>query len=834
MATAIIYKDVSFFNAYFSKLDDFKLVKNFEQVNDKEGKRYRGEMDSIGTIHPIHIIVEIPLTFPHSKLTFYTKSLKGYPHLIWNPERKDSWFCLNTPFAESAEGQLEQELMRLRGWIKRSLRPERPAIIDDPEVINALRETDAYAWENIDEMNEYRQDARVTFVGDFASNPENFKEKQGKLHCVRNGSKRYFVLQEDIHTNTELPYIIVSEAPKDLSDFYALKKQYAWDDKTCGFLLPGVYNAEAYLSSTSYPFLSESGKGKFSLKRFFDGIPEDEVLPLVQPLLIELGKDTPYLSSNTRVSKTNTSESFVLKIIPEKHRDLLKKHIEELVNEIKKEHEFRPFKDSLFSTSPIDPEDPEYDETLLLEEAQREYEIKQWQYGFDTFVLGVLSGERLFWYCCSTNNASKKACVTTYDCVISHPHISEDCACTMDIECAQQVTSEMYFGRGRFAQEWSGLKIGIVGLGAVGSMVAESLARSGVSAVGLWDDDIVEPGNICRSSFTINNLGDSKIESVKRKILSINPFIKLSDINISGYYYTNNRDDVNALLKYKGSFYGSINYNSQEEAVKILNGYDLIIDCTASNEMLHFLSYAVPDKKLLSLCITNHAQNLLCMSSRDGNIFEQRKLYLSKIEQDTKNFYVEGTGCYSPTFLATYSDIASLVNLAVRKLNEEMSYGELMHSTIWSYSSRGVVAETMHSFRLKDYDIRLIVGSETLMDGEEMCDVEAGEDIGYLLGGYSADGKMIMLSHFIEAQNAEQSLSNAYTVSNGIIDYIGDYAYSSPQDGVYDENAPLRLAAKAEDKSINTQNPMLAIRNTDGSISFFLYINGDLVPFIEE
>lgn len=119
------------------------------------------------------------------------------------------------------------------------------------------------------------------------------------------------------------------------------------------------------------------------------------------------------------------------------------------------------------------------------------------------------------------------------------------------------------------------------------------------------------------------------------------------------------------------------------------------------------------------------------------------------------------------------------------------------------------------------------------MDGKEMQDVASG-DIGYLLGGYSADGKMIMLSHFIEAQNAEYSLEEAYTISNGIIDYIGDFTYSTAEDGKFDDNALQRLASKAEDESINTNNPLLAIRNTDGSISFFLYINGELLPFTEE
>ena len=103
-----------------------------------------------------------------------------------------------------------------------------------------------------------------------------------------------------------------------------------------------------------------------------------------------------------------------------------------------------------------------------------------------------------------------------------------------------------------------------------------------------------------------------------------------------------------------------------------MDNFDLIIDCTGSNEMLHFLSYAASNIDIISMCITNHANDLLCITNKDGNPFELRKAYLSRIEQDTKNFYIEGEGCYSPTFLANNCDIASLVNLALRDLNLNM------------------------------------------------------------------------------------------------------------------------------------------------------------------
>ena len=103
--------------------------------------------------------------------------------------------------------------------------------------------------------------------------------------------------------------------------------------------------------------------------------------------------------------------------------------------------------------------------------------------------------------------------------------------------------------------------------------------------------------------------------------------------------------------------------------------------------------------------------------------------------------------------------------------------------------------------------------------------------IGYIFGSYSKDGKQIMITHIVDALNAEELLSDAFETSKGLIDYIGDYRYSGEQPETYSASSVELIASKAEDCSINTNNPLLAVRNPDGSITFFLYINNELVKF---
>ena len=88
-------------------------------------------------------------------------------------------------------------------------------------------------------------------------------------------------------------------------------------------------------------------------------------------------------------------------------------------------------------------------------------------------------------------------------------------------------------------------------------------------------------------------------------------------------------------------------------------------------------------------------------------------------------------------------------------------------------------------------------------------------------------------THVVDCETARQVLEDAYRTSKGIIDYIGDYALSGEENGTYREETFKLVSAKAEDESINTNNPLLMLRNADGTCTFFLYINGGLVPLVK-
>ena len=76
----------------------------------------------------------------------------------------------------------------------------------------------------------------------------------------------------------------------------------------------------------------------------------------------------------------------------------------------------------------------------------------------------------------------------------------------------------------------------IVGVGGVGSVLAEMLTRCGIGKLILYDYDKVELANMNRLFYTPDQVGLSKVEAAKGTLIKINPniFIEAYNENITG------------------------------------------------------------------------------------------------------------------------------------------------------------------------------------------------------------------------------------------------------------------------------------------------------------
>ena len=131
------------------------------------------------------------------------------------------------------------------------------------------------------------------------------------------------------------------------------------------------------------------------------------------------------------------------------------------------------------------------------------------------------------------------------------------------------------------------LSILIVGVGGVGGYSLESLARSGVKNITIIDKDVVDESNLNRQIISLNNnIGKSKVEVAKERVLLIN-----KDININTIDTFLNKDNLEAILD---DF--SIDYiidacdtvSTKIELIKYARSHDInIITCLGTGNRLN-------------------------------------------------------------------------------------------------------------------------------------------------------------------------------------------------------------------------------------------------------
>ena len=80
----------------------------------------------------------------------------------------------------------------------------------------------------------------------------------------------------------------------------------------------------------------------------------------------------------------------------------------------------------------------------------------------------------------------------------------------------------------------SAVRVAVFGVGGVGSWTAESLIRSGVEHLTLVDSDDICSTNINRQlQATTMNVGESKVDELKKRLLEINPYANIDARHIA-------------------------------------------------------------------------------------------------------------------------------------------------------------------------------------------------------------------------------------------------------------------------------------------------------------
>lgn len=120
-------------------------------------------------------------------------------------------------------------------------------------------------------------------------------------------------------------------------------------------------------------------------------------------------------------------------------------------------------------------------------------------------------------------------------------------------------------------------KMAIVGVGALGSQVADLLARAGVGELVLVDNDIVTPGNRTRHELDLGDVGQAKTLALSERIRRVNPWARVTVRNarIGTPFVGSELSDVQRV---------------DDELAALLGGCLTIVNATANSTASSYLS----------------------------------------------------------------------------------------------------------------------------------------------------------------------------------------------------------------------------------------------------
>lgn len=206
---------------------------------------------------------------------------------------------------------------------------------------------------------------------------------------------------------------------------------------------------------------------------------------------------------------------------------------------------------------------------------------------------------------------------------------------------------ELFFGRGKLHKSLSDGKILLIGVGAIGSNLSESLVRGGCKVLDFIDNDNKEIGNICRAKYNFSQGETKKIDELSQILFEISPFVNITKFDYSIIPLLS--DDLK--LRYSN----------------FLNSYDYVINCTANNDVNLILDDLNITTNMITISISNNANELVCIIGNE-NIYEENSKIYNTIKQDLDDLFFP-QGCWNPTFRASFHNISALLNYALSNIN---------------------------------------------------------------------------------------------------------------------------------------------------------------------
>ena len=191
----------------------------------------------------------------------------------------------------------------------------------------------------------------------------------------------------------------------------------------------------------------------------------------------------------------------------------------------------------------------------------------------------------------------------------------------------------------------------------MGASIGELLVRSGVYNISVIDDDCYTIGNSARHILEIGSVGKHKADEVCNRYNCINPNV----------------------------FAVPINESLSSNNIGLIDSYDVIIDCSASNNVLSLLSSYTTRKKKTYISVSfGYKADMLFLAFQRGNSFNKSEYYSSlgdEIKESEEEYMHaqlpwDGVGCWHPVYPAMAYDVQMVASIATGAVKTYMETEE--------------------------------------------------------------------------------------------------------------------------------------------------------------
>lgn len=213
--------------------------------------------------------------------------------------------------------------------------------------------------------------------------------------------------------------------------------------------------------------------------------------------------------------------------------------------------------------------------------------------------------------------------------------------------------------------EWFyGKCVAIWGCGAIGTHVAESVARAGAKKIELVDNEKVSPGILVRQAFDDADIGLHKTTAVSNRLKRINPEIKTivsTDDLIRRVACTNPISDMDLIIDCTASL--AIRA-ALERALQNVDSHPAIASIAIdSKAAIAMATLSMPNQSCGTLDLTRRLKLEACRKPTLSNVLDA----FWQQEASNQSFQPE-PGCSESTFIGSNADIAGLAALMLNSI----------------------------------------------------------------------------------------------------------------------------------------------------------------------